>query len=124
MVSVIAAGGLVQMSVAPEHGRAVGAGALDVQVQAPFHQLGLQLRRDHVRLDHGIHVLLVDFDDVVHPSQVQEDDARGEHARPAGADRPELQLVLVAQLDDRLNFRGVLRKDYRGELSRVIRRHY
>ena len=45
MVAVVAAGGLVQVPVPPEHGGAVGSGALDIQVQASLHQLGLQLRR-------------------------------------------------------------------------------
>ena len=113
VVAIIAACGLIQMSMPPEHGRAVGAGPLEVHMEAPLKQLRLQLRRDYVRFHDRIHILLIDFDDVVHPSQVHVDYVRGEHSRPPRARRPERQFMLVAQFDDRLDFRSVFGKDER-----------
>ncbi len=91
-------------------GGAVGAGAGEVAVEPSFHQFSLKLSADNVRLDHGVHALLVDFYDVVHASEVQLDaiGTGGVAVQPAGAGRFILNPVLVAELDDCLYLLGVL----------------
>ena len=91
-----------------------GAGAADagdVEVEAQREDLRLELGRDHVGLDDGVHVLLVDLDDGVHAAHVELErrvlvlDGTGPVV-PAGPVRLDLEAVLVGQADDRLDLLG------------------
>jgi hypothetical protein len=89
-----------------------GAGAADagdVEVETQREDLRLQLSCDHVRLDDGVHVLLVDLDDGVHAAHIELQrrvrvlDWAGP-VIPACPVRLHFEAVLVGQADDRLDF--------------------
>jgi succinate dehydrogenase/fumarate reductase flavoprotein subunit len=69
----------------------------------------LELGTDDIGFDHGVHAFFVDFQDVVHTPEVQLDAVRagGVAIQPAGAGCLVLDFMLVAELDDRLDFFGV-----------------
>ncbi len=83
--------------------------SVDVAAEAPLHEFGLELRVDHVRLHHRVHVLFVDLDDPVHAAHVELDAARAARVAvdaPTGAGSLELHSEPVAQPHDGLNLFG------------------
>ena len=108
------------------HGRGDPAGAVDVAGEAALHELRLELRVDHVRLDDRIHVLFVDLDDAVHAPHVELDAAGAAGVAidaPTGARRFELHAGLVAEADDSRHLFGAARHDYGFESRFEVLRH-